>query len=75
VVMAEGNIISAVDLDLPEGTAIPANLDLRREVQRLETSLVQKALAASDGNISKAAKLLGVSRPHLYSLLKDSAGG
>jgi transcriptional regulator of acetoin/glycerol metabolism len=27
-------------------------------------------LAVSQGNISKAAKLLGISRPHLYNLKK-----
>lgn len=70
-VMAEGKIISAADLDLPEITGGPVDLDLKNEVQKLETALVQRALAMSNGNISKAAKLLGVSRPHLYSLMKE----
>jgi DNA-binding NtrC family response regulator len=39
-------------------------------VEKLEATLVQKALDVANGNISKAAKLLGVSRPHLYSLMK-----
>ena len=46
------------------------SLDLRSEIQKLEASLVQRALATSNGNISKAAKLLGISRPHLYGLMK-----
>jgi DNA-binding NtrC family response regulator len=33
---------------------------------------VQRALAISEGNVSKAAKLLCVSRPHLYNLMKNS---
>jgi two-component system, NtrC family, response regulator len=73
VVMADGKVISAADLDLPSISAGAANLDLRIEVQKLEASLVQRALAVSNGNISKAAKLLGVSRPHLYSLMKGQS--
>ena len=40
--------------------------------QRLERKLVQEAMAITQGNVSKAAKLLGVSRPHLYSLTKGT---
>jgi len=38
-------------------------------VAKVEKRLAAEALALSDGNISKAAKLLGVSRPHFYSLI------
>jgi len=48
-----------------------ASLDLRSEVEKLERAFAQKAIAMSDGNISKAAKLLRISRPHLYNLLKN----
>ena len=76
VVMAEGKLISAADLDLDNHINTTSNLHLRSEVQKLEASLVQKALSISNGNISKAAKLLGVSRPHLYSLMKgETANG
>lgn len=71
MVMAEGKLISSADLDLPDSAAVAGNFDLRTQVQSLEKSMVQKALAASNGNVSKAAKLLGVSRPHLYSLMKE----
>ncbi len=70
IVMAEGKIISPADLDLPSPAVDDLSLDLRSEIQKLEASLVQRALAASNGNISKAAKLLGISRPHLYGLMK-----
>ena len=33
--------------------------------------MIRKALAQTDGNISGAAKLLGISRPTLYDLLKQ----
>jgi len=72
VVMAEGRLITAEDLDLAHSADKVENLDLRAEVEKLERSLVQKALAISEGNVSKAAKLLCVSRPHLYNLMKNS---
>ena len=72
VVMAEGKLITAEDLDLAHSVDKLESLDLRAEIEKLERSLVQKALAISEGNISKAAKLLSVSRPHLYSLIKSS---
>ena len=71
VVMAEGKLITAADLALEAGPAEPESLDLRTEVEKLEQFLVQKALLISDGNISKAAKRLGISRPHLYTLMKS----
>jgi two-component system NtrC family response regulator len=71
IVMAEGKLITAADLALGEPPNEPASLDLRSEVEKLERAFAQKAMAMSDGNISKAAKLLRISRPHLYNLLKN----
>jgi two-component system NtrC family response regulator len=70
VVMAEGKLISAADLDLPKAKSDLKSLDLHAEIEKLEFTLVQQALAMSQGNISKAAKLLRVSRPYLYNLMK-----
>jgi two-component system NtrC family response regulator len=72
VVMADGKFITAADLDLVSVASEPAELDLRKEVEKFEQSLVRKALAVSGGNISKAAKLLRVSRPHLYNLMRTA---
>jgi two-component system, NtrC family, response regulator len=69
VIMAENKRINAQDLDLEIANGAPRDLNLRREVESLEKRLVAEALACTDGNISKAAKLLGISRPHLYSLI------
>ena len=69
VIMSDGKRISAQDLELPGHDAPTANLDLKTEVEKLERRLAREAMAVSDGNISQAAKLLGVSRPHLYRLL------
>jgi two-component system NtrC family response regulator len=72
VIMAEGKRITASDLDLGDVKTGDRDLNLRKEVARVEKRLAAEALALSDGNISKAAKLLGVSRPHFYSLIGQS---
>lgn len=68
VIMADGPMIGADDLELAsEGKT--RNLNLRDHIHELETSLLREALAISGGNISKAAKLMGISRPQVYTLM------
>ncbi len=68
--MAEGKQVSAADLGLSEVDAQAPNPNLR-EVRRLsETSAIKRALVYASGNISKAAKMLGITRPTLYDLLE-----
>ena len=67
VIMADGNLITAANLEL--AAVEPRNLNLRHHVHELEQTLLREAMAFADGNISKAAKLLGISRPQVYSLL------
>ena len=70
VIMADDKLVTAADLDLAEPKAAPTlNLRAAREVVDRET--IRLALARSEGNISNAAKLLGISRPTLYDLLKQ----
>ena len=69
VIMSESKRITAQDLDLADIKAAPRSLDLKTEVEKLERKLASEALAVAEGNVSKAAKILGVSRPHLYNLL------
>lgn len=45
---------------------ITASIDLREAVQQLEKSLIKRALGETDGNRTKAAKLLGISRRALF---------
>ena len=69
VVMSDARMISAADLELAPGEEDAAIYDLRAARMRAEREVVQKALARSDGVLATAAKLLGISRPTLYSLL------
>jgi two-component system NtrC family response regulator len=74
VIMADGKTVTSADLDLPQmGTpdeeALPINLRAAREVA--DRKAIRQALSRTDNNISGAAKLLGVSRPTLYDLLKQ----
>ena len=69
VIMAEGRHVTAADLDLAgQAEAEPVNLRAARE--RADRQAIARALARSDGNISATARLLGVSRPTLYDLMK-----
>lgn len=70
VIMAENKRITAKDLDLGSDAGERRDFNMRKQIENLEKRLVVEALAYSDGNISKAAKLLGISRPHLYSLME-----
>jgi len=69
-VMSEGPLVGARDLDLIAPEAAPT-LDLREARRRAERDAIEMALAQAEGNISRAAKLLGVSRPTLYDLVQD----
>ena len=72
VIMADGKLITAADLDLPQGTEqedSPLNLKTAREAT--DRKVIRHALARSEGNISSTARLLGISRPTLYDLLKQ----
>jgi two-component system NtrC family response regulator len=71
VIMADGKLIGAEDLDLEQGDeeALPVNLKSARE--QADRRAIRQALARSENNISNTAKLLGISRPTLYDLLKQ----
>lgn len=69
VLMSDSRLISAADLELAAATEDLSAYDLRAARARAERDVVQRALARSDGRLSTAARLLGVSRPTLYSLL------
>lgn len=71
VIMASGSTIGAADLELEEAAEPPPSLDLREARLRAERTVLQQALVYSKSNLSQAAKLLGVSRPTLYDLIRQ----
>jgi two-component system NtrC family response regulator len=68
VIMADGNILRAADFGLtPPAVADVRTLkDARDEAEK---DVVLRVLSRVNGNMSRAAELLGVSRPTLYDLL------
>lgn len=70
VIMADGKRITAADLDLEAAEADADPISLRAVREAADRTALRRALARTDGNISGAAKLLGISRPTLYDLLK-----
>src|SRR5262245_44739362 len=69
VIMAEGAVVTASDLGLEDPGDDPEYLNLRVARQRAEAQAVRQSLAVARGNLSRAAELLGVTRPTLYDLL------
>ena len=70
VVMAEGKYISTANLALHDSSSVEQESPTLRVARDLrERELVQWALEKANGNVSKAAVELGISRPTLYQLL------
>jgi two-component system NtrC family response regulator len=71
VIMAEARMVTAVDLDLAGDEEAELMLNLKSARELSDRKAIRLALARTEGNISSTAKLLGVSRPTLYDLLKQ----
>ena len=71
IILADGKRVTAEHLDLVEGGDSEQVLNLRQVRERAELTALKRAMARTHGNISKAAKLLGVSRPTLYDLMRQ----
>lgn len=69
VIMADGPVINAEDLGLQASIAPMEPINLRQIREKAECDALMKALARVDGNVVKAAELLGVSRPTIYDLM------
>jgi two-component system NtrC family response regulator len=70
-IMADGKLVTAADLDLQEGAGDDLDvLNLKSAREKADRKVIRHALARSEGNISNTARLLGISRPTLYDLLK-----
>lgn len=71
VIMAESKRVTAADLDLGETVVDSEALNLRSVREKADRRAIARALARAEGNISGASRLLGISRPTLYDLLKS----
>ncbi len=69
VIMAEGKMVTAADLGIASGDGDAESLNLREVRQRAESKAIRVVLTKCFGNISKAAEMLGITRPTLYDLL------
>ena len=69
VLMAEATVVRARDLGLDAGVDGAASLD-QMSLEEVERVLIQKALRRAAGNVSEAAKALGLSRSALYRRIK-----
>ncbi len=70
VIMAEGSRLTATDLDLG-GPQDEAAMSLKAVREAADRVAIRRVLARSDNNMSNAAKILGISRPTLYDLIKQ----
>ena len=69
-IMADGKLVGALDLDF-EDSEDEAHLNLKAARETADRKAIRLALSRAENNISQAAKLLGISRPTLYDLLKQ----
>ncbi len=71
VIMVDGNQITAQDVGLvvPEQPDDDNAFDLRTIREKAERNAIISAMGRVNGNVVKAAEMLGVSRPTLYDLM------
>jgi DNA-binding NtrC family response regulator len=69
VLMAQGDVVKPGDLGLRTGKEGVPRLE-EMSLEEVEFSLIKKALARYEGNVSHAAKALGLSRSALYRRLQ-----
>jgi len=70
VIMAEGKYVTPEDMSLESVESRPPSLNLREVRKEAEGQAIRRALVHASGNISRAAKLLGITRPTLYDMLE-----
>ena len=70
VLLAQGGTVRAVDLGLRGGGGAAARLE-DMTLEEVERALIQKALERAGGNVTQAAKALGLSRSAMYRRLQQ----
>lgn len=69
VIMSDGSRIGADDLGFDSVDEDLTTLNLRQVRDEAERKAVVRVLARVNGNVAKAAEVLGISRPTLYDLM------
>lgn len=70
-IMSDGKQITVDDLTLTiEDNATTLDINLKKVREDAEKWAITQAISLSDGNISNAANLLGITRPTLYTLME-----
>ena len=72
IIMSDERRITAADLDLADDDGTEA-LNLKAVRERADRVAIRAALSRAEKNVTNAAKLLGVSRPTLYDLMRQYA--
>ena len=70
-IMASDRVVGIADLEFEGETENTRSLDLREARFEAEERVLRQALSLAGANISQAAKLLGISRPTLYDLMRQ----
>jgi len=73
IVLADQGYITVEDLDLgerPNQNGDPTLPTLRQVREEAERGAICRTLAVAENNVQEASKILGVSRPTLYSMMK-----
>lgn len=70
IAFSEDRFITPEDVGLSYKKKVSEDFNLKEAKEELEAKLTNKAIMKMDGNISKAAEILGISRPSLHGLIK-----
>ncbi len=70
VIMADGNFVTASDLELVGSVNEQGARTLQEAREMVEREMVEQALRKHNGKISAAALELGISRPTLYEIME-----
>lgn len=70
ITLTEGPVITPSDLGFEPSEDTKQSLDLKKARENLEIKIITTAMLKHNGNISKAAEELGISRPTLHQLIK-----
>lgn len=70
ITLTEGSVITPFDLGLEVTTSELESVDLKKAREEFEETIIKRAFTKYQGNISKVADKLGLSRPTIYHFIK-----